>query len=180
MRSGIDFSCGRIRHANRPRSTRQFLRQSFRPPQPPGERTWLIGSSNKRRPALPHSRAQLPCFDNLPNSSALRAKIAPLFSHTYKLLFPQTPSFDILTNCRGCHPLDAAKRANFAAAQGSISFVSYSCALFHTSQKTALFFSHTYEHFCTPKKFNLLIFIVLRTLSQKHPGGGVPSRTSCV
>jgi len=30
--------------------------------------------------------------------------IAPLFSYSYKLLFPQPLSFDILTNCRGVYP----------------------------------------------------------------------------
>ena len=47
---------------------------------------------------------QLPCFDNLPNSSACRARIAPLFSQPYELLSPQMLSFDNLTNCWGVYP----------------------------------------------------------------------------
>ena len=53
---------------------------------------------------LRHSSCQLPCFDNLPHSFALRAKSTPLFSETYKSLFPQTLSFDILTKRRGVYP----------------------------------------------------------------------------
>ena len=95
---------------------------------------------------------QLPCFDILPNCSALRVTIAPLFSQPYKLLFPQTPSFDNLTNCRGY----TLSTAIFVAAQGAISFVSCCCALF-----------------CTLSTFNSLAFNYLRVLSQKHPGGGI-------
>src|SRR3989304_9440012 len=55
-----------------------------------------------------------PCFHTLVNSFTPPRKFAPMFSHTYKLIFPQIPYFDILTNCRGRHPLGAAKRAIFA------------------------------------------------------------------
>ena len=54
--------------------------------------------------------SQLPCFQTVVHSFTANRKLAPVFSYTYKLLFPQTPHFDILTNCRGCHPFGAAKK----------------------------------------------------------------------
>ena len=51
-----------------------------------------------------------PCFQILTHSLLTTQNIVPVFSYTYKLLFPQTLYFDILTNCRGCHPLGAAKK----------------------------------------------------------------------
>jgi len=62
-----------------------------------------------------------------------------------------------LQNAEGYTPLVATRSANSAAAQASITFVSYSCALF-----------------CTLSKFNSPAFNYLRALSQKHPGGGTP------
>jgi len=73
---------------------------------------------------------QLPCFDNLPNSSALRVKIVPLFSQPYKLLSTQMLSFDIHTNCRGVyHPL----KGNFRCRAGlNLFYFMLLRALLHT------------------------------------------------
>ena len=115
MRSGIHFLCGRIRRGA-PRGPAQIPASilPFASPAGCGSALSLGGQpagiirtkladrpSGKCRPALSHSKVQLPCFDDLPNCSAPRARIAPLFSHTYKSLFPQTLSFDILTKRRG-------------------------------------------------------------------------------
>jgi len=90
---------------------------------------------------------QPPYFHIFPHSSTLLKKYAPLFSYTYKLLSPQILSFYILTNCRGCHPLCAARRAIFAFDPGSISFVSIFCELFARSfalfKSSSLLFSST-------------------------------------
>ena len=56
--------------------------------------------------------SQLPCFQTVVNSFTANRKLAPVFSYTYKLLSPQMPHFDILTNCRGCHPLGLAEKAS--------------------------------------------------------------------
>ena len=55
--------------------------------------------------------SQLPCFQTVVHSFTANRKLAPVFSYTYKLLFPQGLHFDILTNCRRCHPLGSAKKA---------------------------------------------------------------------
>jgi len=65
-----------------------------------------------------------PCFHTLAHSLLTTQNIAPVFSYTYKLLFPQTPYFDILTNCLGCHPLGAAKK-EIAALRTIINFFSF-------------------------------------------------------
>jgi len=160
MRLGTDLSCGRIRHANRSRSPRRFLRQSFRPPQPPGERSRLIGSSGKPGPALSHSRVQLPYFDNLPKPSVRRSKIAYLFSYAYKSLFPQMFSFYILTKRRGVYPL----KWQFSLPGKARSI------LFHTLARSFA-------------RFQLLTLFLstICALSRKNTRvAGVPSRTSCI
>ena len=97
----------------------------------------------------------------LPNGEhflRMRSTVAPLFSQPYKTLFPQLLSFDILTKPRGYTPSALQENAIFAALTSSTSSVSYS-----------------YAHFCTAQKFKSPDFILLRTLSQKHRGGGYPS-----
>jgi len=168
MRSGIHFVCGRIRRAA-PRGPAQIPAPilPFASPagcgsalslgaQPAGIiRTKLADRpSGKCRPALSHSKVQLPRFDDLPNCSALRARIAPLFSHTYKNIFPQMFSFDILTKRRGVTPSTQQRGQIYPPCKAQSLYVSYSCALF-----------------CTPQNFNSPAFNYLRALSQKHPGG---------
>ena len=130
MPSGIDLARDRMGHATSqgPAGCGLYLLTLSYDRQPAGiDRTNLPDRApNKYRPAQSHSKVQLPCsnvlpqhfatsplrrssrqlgcFDNLPHSSALHAKIAPLFSQTYELLFPQMLSFDNLTNCRGVYP----------------------------------------------------------------------------
>jgi len=61
--------------------------------------------------ALPTPNTHPPCLHTLTHSPLTTQNIAPVFSCTYKLLLPQTTHFDNLTNCRGCHPIGAAKKA---------------------------------------------------------------------
>lgn len=106
MRSGIDLPRGRARHAASQGSA------SVPGPTCGSRLLWRVrrGGSNHRprhdadsiNPAL--AAVQLRCVDNFPSCSALRARIAPLFSQSYKSLVPQTLSFDILTKRRGACP----------------------------------------------------------------------------
>ena len=169
MRSGIHFVCGRIRRAA-PRGPAQIPAPilPFASPAGCGSALSLGGQpagiirtkladrpSGKCRPALSHSKVQLPCFDDLPNCSALRARIAPLFSHTYKSLFPQMFSFDILTKRRGVTPSTQQRgqfirraRLNlfmfhtlarsFARFQNSTLLISTICALFHKNTRVGV------------------------------------------
>jgi hypothetical protein len=65
-----------------------------------------------------------PCFQTLAHSLLTTQNIAQVFSYTYKLFFPQTLYFDIITNCRGCHPLGAAKK-EISAIRTRINFSSF-------------------------------------------------------
>ena len=58
-----------------------------------------------------------------------RPLLAPLFSYSYELLFPQLPSFDNLTNCRGVYQPDAPKKLIFRRRNSIKLFFSVTCAL---------------------------------------------------
>ncbi len=85
-----------------------------------------------------------------------------------------TPLESALTNCDARKPFRICSYENTGGVGVFFPFRNSSLTIYHSPLDSSCFFSHSSKLFYTYQKHNSLVFKQFRTLSRKHPGGGIP------